>query len=121
MPAPSGRWAGSWMTENLPHRGFQQFVSAIADAGDSGFHFDVGNDANPLGGLLIGIEDADTADHGAQASGQGKFRNVAIGAGSGAAYDGRMRRSKGHAGVLGAALRDFVDQDHNLAGVVRLV
>lgn len=57
-------------SQDMTDRDFQQFVTAIANAGDRGLYFFIRNDPDPLRWLLVGIKDA-AADHRVQAAGNG--------------------------------------------------
>ncbi len=54
--------------KNVAEGCFEDLVAAGADAGERGRHFDVGHDADALGGAFVGVENADAADDGAKTS-----------------------------------------------------
>jgi len=98
------------------------FVAARTDAADGRLHFAVRNYSDALSWFLVGIENANAANHRAESAGQRNRRDVAIGAGGRAADNrGSWRGTKRHRGVLSLTLRNLVHQYHNLARIMRLL
>src|SRR5687767_8384126 len=95
---------------NLADGSLQHFIAAGADAGDSRLYFAVRNDADALSRSLVGIKNANSANHRSEAARQGNCRDVAIGASRRAADNpGSWRGTERHRGVFRLTLGEFVD------------
>src|SRR5215469_5004090 len=66
-------FARNLLTNNLPHGFLQYFVPSSTGPLKGWVHLNIRNNANALGGSFVRVENADTADHRAQATRQGKW------------------------------------------------
>jgi hypothetical protein len=106
-------------SDNLAHRFIEDFIPSGMDTLDSGYCCFVGNDADLLGRLAVGIENSDGTDHCTKSAGESDGGNIPVGFGGSAADDYGVRRgAECHSPVLRLALTGFVDEDHDPAGAI---
>jgi len=98
---------------------FKHVVAACSDPLNRGSHGHVGNDARTLGRPVVGIEDSETADHRAQATGKWNERNVTIRTCCRASHDERIRHgTEGHRRVLSLTLGSFINENDDSSFIV---
>lgn len=107
---------------NLADGSLQHFIAAATDAGDGRLYFVVRSYPDALSWFLVRIENANSANHRAEATRQENRRDVAIGARGRAADNlGSWGGAERHRGVFRRTLGEFVHQNHYLAWIMWLL
>src|SRR5947207_347562 len=101
----------------MTHRSLEDLVASLANTGDGRLDTDVGLDADALQLPSVRMAHVVASEGDDKITGQHEIGDITIGAGSWRSDECDVRaRGKQHAGMLGLALRELIDQHRDLAG-----